>query len=78
MVIYVSIVFEYLHDNIGDLVPQIHAVDFFVAKRGTNLKPSIVSLYVANEWKVTMHSLKCCVPIQTCITTILLSKQCHE
>ena len=36
MVIYVSIdvsiVFEYLHDNIGDLVPQIHAVDFLVAE----------------------------------------------
>ena len=32
MVIDVSIVFEYLHDNIGDLVPQIHAVDFFVAE----------------------------------------------
>ena len=36
MVIYVSIdvsiVFEYLHDNIGDLVPQIHAVEFFVAE----------------------------------------------
>ena len=28
----VSIAFEYLHDNIGDLVPQIHAVEFFVAE----------------------------------------------
>ena len=28
----VLIIFEYLHDNIGDLVPLIHAVEFFVAE----------------------------------------------
>ena len=44
MVIDVSIVFEYLHDNIGDLVgdlvPQIHAVDFFVAEAWYQFKTS--------------------------------------
>ena len=70
---------------IGDLIPfKLSFFDIMAQQRvwrrfGTGSKPPLQRYHWSDILrKVTMHSLKCCVPILTCITTILLSKQCHE